>query len=128
MFEPSTLYHGGSSSDNSMVVGVGPWTPGSHETWVTVEHVSQGLCAKTRPTFFRGVSTVVTKLFHIVEPDVALFGRKDYQQWKVISRMVRWCQREVDLARACTIQAPPRRFAGPRSRLWDRDRGHAHRS
>lgn len=47
-----------------------------------------GLCGKIRPIFFRGVATVVTKLFNIVEPDVAVFGKKDYQQWRLIQRMV----------------------------------------
>lgn len=60
-----------------------------HETWVTVENLEKGLCGKSRPIFFRGVATVVTKLFNIVEPDVAVFGKKDYQQWKIIQRMVR---------------------------------------
>jgi len=53
-----------------------------------VERLQQPLCGGSRPHFFRGVATVVTKLFHIVEPDVAVFGRKDYQQWRIICRMV----------------------------------------
>ncbi|PPD79275.1 hypothetical protein GOBAR_DD23799 [Gossypium barbadense] len=60
-----------------------------HETWVRVERLEKGLCGKSRPVFFRGVATIVTKLFHIVEPDVAVFGKKDYQQWRIIQRMVR---------------------------------------
>ncbi|PHT29083.1 Pantoate--beta-alanine ligase [Capsicum baccatum] len=60
-----------------------------HETWVRVENLEKGLCGKSRPVFFRGVVTVVTKLFNIVDPDVAIFGKKDYQQWKIIERMVR---------------------------------------
>lgn len=59
-----------------------------HETWVRVENLEKGLCGESRPVFFRGVATVVTKLFNIVEPDVAMFGKKDYQQWRVIQRMV----------------------------------------
>lgn len=47
-----------------------------------------GLCGKIRPIFFRGVATVVTKLFNIVEPGVDVFGKKDYQQWHLIQRMV----------------------------------------
>ncbi|XP_022727992.1 pantoate--beta-alanine ligase-like [Durio zibethinus] len=60
-----------------------------HETWVRVERLEKGLCGKSRPVFFRGVATIVTKLFNIVEPDVAVFGKKDYQQWRIIQRMVR---------------------------------------
>ncbi|KAJ0757872.1 putative pantoate--beta-alanine ligase (AMP-forming) [Helianthus annuus] len=62
---------------------------GGHETWVRVEKLEKGMCGKSRPVFFRGVATVVAKLFNIVEPDVAVFGKKDYQQWRVIRRMVR---------------------------------------
>jgi pantoate--beta-alanine ligase len=51
--------------------------------------LENGLCGKSRPVFFRGVATVVTKLFNIVEPDVAVFGKKDYQQWRIVQRMVR---------------------------------------
>lgn len=59
-----------------------------HETWVRVERLEKGLCGKSRPVFFRGVATVVCKLFNVVEPDVAVFGKKDYQQWRIIQRMV----------------------------------------
>lgn len=60
-----------------------------HETWVRVQRLEKDMCGKSRPVFFRGVATVVTKLFNIVEPDLAVFGKKDYQQWRIISRMVR---------------------------------------
>lgn len=59
-----------------------------HETWVRVERLEKGLCGSSRPIFFRGVATVVAKLFNIVEPDVAVFGKKDYQQWRILQRMV----------------------------------------
>ncbi|VFR01214.1 unnamed protein product [Cuscuta campestris] len=62
---------------------------GGHQTWVAVERLGKGLCGKSRPIFFRGVATVVTKLFNIVEPDFAVFGKKDYQQWRIIQKMVR---------------------------------------
>lgn len=57
--------------------------------FVTERKLSQGLCAKTRPTHFEGVTTVVTKLFNAVLPDVAVFGQKDAQQARVLKRMVR---------------------------------------
>ncbi|XP_068643660.1 pantoate--beta-alanine ligase [Aristolochia californica] len=60
-----------------------------HETWIRIERLEKGLCGKSRPVFFRGVTTVVAKLFNIVEPDIAIFGKKDYQQWRIICRMVR---------------------------------------
>ncbi|WIA18346.1 hypothetical protein OEZ85_009811 [Tetradesmus obliquus] len=91
VFEPEgSLYHQvPGAGDGSNVVGRESGHPESHETWVTVERLQQGLCGVSRPHFFRGVATVVTKLFHIVEPDVAVFGQKDYQQWRLITRMVR---------------------------------------
>lgn len=58
-------------------------------TWVTVEGLSDKLDGKSRPGHFRGVTTVVSKLFHIVEPDMAFFGQKDAVQLALIRRMVR---------------------------------------
>ena len=58
-------------------------------TYVDMDDLTKGLCVKTRPTHFRGVCTVVSKLFHIVAPDRAYFGQKDAQQLAVIRRMVR---------------------------------------
>jgi len=58
-------------------------------TWVTVEGMSDRLCGASRPGHFRGVTTVVAKLFNIAEPDVAFFGQKDASQAAIIRRMVR---------------------------------------
>lgn len=62
--------------------------PDNFQTFVSVEKVTQNLCGYSRPGHFRGVATVVTKLFNAVMPDVAFFGQKDYQQLITIKRMV----------------------------------------
>lgn len=63
--------------------------PAGAVTYVTVEGLSDKLCGRSRPGHFRGVTTVVSKLFHIVEPDRAFFGQKDAAQSTIIRRMVR---------------------------------------
>ena len=60
-----------------------------YQTYIEVTELSKYLCGKSRPTHFIGVTTVVSKLFNIVQPDIAIFGRKDYQQLKIIERMVK---------------------------------------
>lgn len=64
------------------------YAPG-FQTHVEVQQLTQGFEAAARPTHFRGVTTVVAKLFNAVGPCVAMFGRKDYQQWRAIERMAR---------------------------------------
>ncbi len=59
----------------------------SRNTWVDVEQLSSTLCGAARPGHFRGVCTVVTKLWNLVRPDVGIFGEKDYQQLAILRRM-----------------------------------------
>lgn len=66
-------------------------------TWVTVEGMSDRLCGKSRPGHFRGVTTIVAKLFNIVEPDIAFFGQKDAAQVAIIRRMVRDLDMPVEI-------------------------------
>ena len=71
--------------------------PPDHQTFVRVTEVTRGLCGRTRPSHFQGVATVVTMLFNIVMPHVALFGKKDYQQLVTIQKMARDLHLGVDV-------------------------------
>ena len=75
-------------------------------TWVVVDGLSQRLCGQSRPGHFRGVTTVVSKLFHIVEPDSAFFGQKDAVQVTIIKRMVRELNMAVSIE-VCPIVRDP---------------------
>lgn len=75
--------------------------PDGYKTYVNVEEITSQLCGKSRPTHFKGVATVVLKLFNIVRPQVAFFGEKDWQQLTVIKTMAR------DLDLDVTIQGVP---------------------
>jgi pantoate--beta-alanine ligase len=66
----------------------GEMYPEGYQTAVTVDRLTQGLCGTSRPTHFRGVTTVVAKLFNMVKPHLAIFGEKDFQQLVAIRRMV----------------------------------------
>jgi pantoate--beta-alanine ligase len=80
--------------------------PSGASTWVTVEGLSDKLDGRSRPGHFRGVTTVVAKLFHIVEPDAAFFGQKDAAQVAIIRRMVRDLNLPVNIV-ACPIVREP---------------------
>ena len=80
--------------------------PAGAVTWVTVEGLSSKLDGRSRPGHFRGVTTVVAKLFHIVEPDAAFFGQKDAAQVAIVRRMVRDLNLPVEIV-ACPIVREP---------------------
>lgn len=73
-------------------------------SFVDMTGLTEGLCGKTRPIHFRGVCTVVNKLFNIVTPDHAYFGQKDGQQLAVIKRMVRDLNMDIEIVRCPIIR------------------------
>jgi len=79
---------------------------GENLTWIDVDKISAHLCGASRPGFFRGVCTVVAKLFNIVQPNVAYFGEKDAQQLAVITRMVADLNLPIEI-RGCPIVREP---------------------
>lgn len=80
--------------------------PRKNVTWVTVEKLTEPLCGRSRPVHFRGVTTVCTKLFNIVGPDVAFFGQKDAQQALVIRRMVADLNQPLEIVVCPTVREP----------------------
>lgn len=80
--------------------------PEGYTTYVTVEELDQRLCSVTRPHFFRGVATVVTKLFNAVLPNRAYFGQKDAQQCAIIRRMVQDLDFGVEIVAVPTVREP----------------------
>jgi pantoate--beta-alanine ligase len=78
--------------------------PKGYATYIEVTGLQEGLCGKTRPHFFRGVATVVTKLFTAVEPDRAYFGLKDGQQAIIIERMTRDLDFGIEIVTVPTVR------------------------
>lgn len=80
--------------------------PAGFQTDVTVRDVTQRLCGTARPGHFRGVTTVVAKLFNAVKPHVAVFGMKDFQQCVTVRRMVRDLDFDVEVLAAPIVREP----------------------
>ena len=78
--------------------------PSNFQTYVEVSELQKYLCGKFRPGHFRGVATVVLKLFNIVKPHVAVFGLKDYQQYLIIKRMVEDLNLDIEVVGVPTVR------------------------
>jgi pantoate--beta-alanine ligase len=78
--------------------------PAGFQTYVRLEALSSRLCGQSRPGHFAGVATVVTKLFNIVEPQAAIFGQKDFQQWVIIQQLVRDLNMDIKVIGAPTVR------------------------
>lgn len=78
--------------------------PAGYQTYVDVEKVTQNLCGISRPGHFRGVTTVCCKLFNIVKPHVAVFGKKDFQQFTAIKRMVDDLNMDLQILGVSTVR------------------------
>jgi len=76
------------------------------QTYVSLEELPQHLCGLSRPNHFRGVATIVSKLFNIVKPHVSIFGEKDYQQLVIIRQMVRDLNFDIRIVGAPTVREP----------------------
>ena len=94
---------------------------GQYSTYVVEESLSRSMEGQSRPTHFRGVTTVVAKLFNIVQPEVAVFGAKDFQQAAVIRRMVKDLNFPVKIVVAPTVREPDGLAMSSRNKYLDRD-------
>jgi pantoate--beta-alanine ligase len=94
--------------------------------WVTVDHLDEHLCGAYRDGHFRGVTTVVTKLFHACKPDVAVFGTKDAQQYVILQRLVEDLLLDVQIVAVPTVRASDGLAVSSRNTyLSDREREQA---
>ena len=78
----------------------------AYQTYVELEMLPRHLCGRSRPGHFRGVATVVTKLFNVIRPQVSVFGEKDYQQLAIIRRMVRDLNLDIEIIGVPTVREP----------------------
>jgi pantoate--beta-alanine ligase len=99
--------------------------PQGAATYVTVEGLSERLCGRSRPGHFRGVTTVVAKLFNIVEPDAAFFGQKDAAQLAIIRKMVRDLNLRVEIVGCPIVREPDGLAMSSRNQYLDAEQRKA---
>lgn len=104
---------------------IGAMYPKNFQTFVDVTKISKGLCGARRPDHFRGVATVVLKLFHIVRPHFVFFGKKDYQQFCVMKTLVKDLALPVKIVGVPTVRekdglamSSRNSYLTSRQRLW----------
>jgi pantoate--beta-alanine ligase len=90
-----------------------------YSTYVVEEHLAQRMEGASRPTHFRGVTTIVAKLFNLVLPDVAVFGQKDFQQAAILQRMVADLNFPVKMVVAPTLREPDGLAMSSRNKYLD---------
>lgn len=78
----------------------------NYQTYISLDHLPKHLCGISRPTHFRGVATIVTKLFLITKPHTAVFGQKDFQQLQVIKQMVKDLNFDIKIIGAPIVREP----------------------
>jgi pantoate--beta-alanine ligase len=91
--------------------------PKPQRVFVDVEDIADHLCGRNRPGHFRGVATVVLKLFHIIQPSLAFFGEKDYQQLAIVRRLVRDLNVPLQVVGVPTVREPDGLAMSSRNRL-----------
>lgn len=98
--------------------------PEGYKTYVTVQGLSDLLCGKFRPGHFQGVTTVVAKLFNLIQPDIAYFGQKDAQQALIIQKMVQDLNMPVQVEVLPTVREPDGLAMSSRNSYLKKDERH----
>jgi pantoate--beta-alanine ligase len=101
-------FHSAESAGVDIIFTPNEWDvyPKGFDTYIDQEKLTLHLCGLSRPGHFKGVMTVVTKLFHMVAPQIAIFGEKDYQQLAIIRRMAKDLNFDIEIKSGPTVREP----------------------